>query len=59
MANKTNNLEMWKSRDLINAIFLVKAEIDLTLVTGNKALFLKLSKELKDLEAQLKGEIEK
>ena len=59
MANKTNNLEMWKSRDLINAIFLVKTEIDLTLVTGNKALFLKLSKELKDLEAQLKGEIEK
>ena len=59
MANKTNNLEMWKSRDLINAIFLVKAEIDLSLDTGNKASFLKLSKELKDLEAQLKGEIEK
>ena len=59
MANKTNNLEMWKKRDLINAIFLVKTEIDLTLVTGNKALFLKLSEELKDLEAQLKGEIEK
>ena len=59
MANKTNNLEMWKSRDLINAIFLVKTEIDLSLDTGNKALFLKLSKELKDLEAQLKGEIEK
>ena len=59
MADEEQRLAQWKNRDVVNAIFLVKAEIDLSLDMGNKALFLKLSKELKDLEAQLKGEIEK
>ena len=59
MANAEKELEKWRNRDLINAIFLVKAEIDLTLDTGNKALFLNLCEVLEDLEAQLKGENEK
>ena len=58
MADKEKVLENWQNRDIINAIFLVQAEIDLTLATGNKALFLQLCKDLKELEAKL-GENEK